>query len=459
MADAPNPSKWRQSARFGRTDTKTKKPMSQASVVIWLAVGCVCLCTLCGGLIWQSLSRGQDAPAAADTQAPLGTVSALTFATDAPVTYVTPEPRAGLSRETALDLSASAFLLETSQENLNYPGIYWNEVVYSAGTGPARLPVLTKLYLYDLQTGTETELAKTLLKNGEIFEAHVNQRWVVYIDTNQTGSNRICFLDRYTEKPEVALIKETKYALPKLRLYDDYLIWIEQTEEKTDEINFFDLSTGEDFAVTTLTEDTTYGVSAPSIYGDEIIWAGPSASGDAEKSAIYYCEISRLSEDDYVYETWEADMYVHQPLTNGEAWVWIDKNKAPDSNLYLKYRNGSNVQLVATGVTGYCLGEDIVVYAKDMQIWCYFYKEGIHARLSAADGAGMQPAVFGRTVIWYDLSGEDISVDKFMVNDAYLPGETPIATPTIKPDPTPTPSLDPIVITDLEAVNTPNPNP
>ncbi len=367
----------------------------------------------------------------------------------------------------AMDISGEKTRVNTNHENLNLPGMIYGEMIYSAGTGTARLPVLKDLFVYDMESGEETKIAEASVKNGEIFETVLSQRWFVYIDTNQSGSNQICYIDRFSENPEVMLVKETAYALPKLRLYDDYLVWIEQTDQGTDEVWFFELGTADNFPVTTLTDANTYGVSAPSIHGPEIIWAAPDPDQPpeeralGEKSAIYVCDIRELGAEEVIYEYFSAGMYVHEPITNGEAWAWIDKNWAPDSGLYFKYRNGSNVIKVSEGVTSYAFGDDMLVYAKNMQIWVYFYKTNTYARLTAPGEESMLPVVAGRYVAWYDLSG-DTSVDKLVYREIMLPGETAPPAPTPKPTPTPRPSVEEIIIVDIDdgqdGGQTPNPS-
>lgn len=442
-----------------RKRAKLKKKRQKQMMTIGIIAACFVLCVV---LIFAAvIVFGQDSkPVQADTSLPpetvIGTLEPLVDIGQAKV-IVTPSPKPGQSQSTAIDLSEGAKKVKSSDANINLPGLSYGEMVYSAGTGSARLPVLENLFLYDMDEETETKLASATVKNGEIYETQVNQRWVVFVDTNQNGTNQICYIDRFRPKEdgtfEVYQLRSTKQALPKLRLYDDYLVWIEQTEEKTDDIWFFELAVGEDFAVTSLNDAATYGVSAPSIYGDEVIWAAPDPHQSEEEraveehSAIYLCQISQLAVDGYEYEYFCPEMYVHEPITNGDVWAWIDKNWAPGSSLYIKYRNGSNIIKVAEGVTGYALGDGILVYAQKSQIWAYFYEENIYAKLSDKDG-GMQPIVNGRYAAWYSLSNSEN--DTIVYKEVLLPGESAPPAPTPKPTPSPTPPPEEIVITDAE---------
>ena len=414
--------KWRPSARFGREPVypdaaPAKRRVRKGVVVALAALGCTVIAV--SALLWWLIFAPPQARQALNGQQSLGRLDPLEITEVSFAPFVTPGPQDGQAESDALDLSAGSVLLSTQEENLNLPGLCADGLLYAAGTGSALQPVLKTLYYYDLAAGEETEIAKTQLgEDGEIFETHINERWMVYIDTNQHGNNQIFYIDRQDETLTPVLVKQTAYALPKLRLYENYLVWIEQTEEGTDDIWLFDLLTGENLCVAMLTGSATYGVSAPSISGNEIIWAAhdPQQSEadreNGEKSAIYVCNLDRLSEEGYEFEHFSAGMYVHEPLTNGTVWVWIDKNKAPDSNLYLKYRNGQNIQLVTQGVTGYAITDGMVVYAKGMQIWAYFYETDTYARLTGENEMGMQPVVWNDTVVWYDVSG-DAAVDRF----------------------------------------------
>lgn len=425
--------RWRPSQRFGRNPSAPAAPLHRRgerrfliAALIALAAAVLAVSIL---LIW--LIRTQETQTGAQPVSgqgeSLGRLEPLEIVEASFQPFATPQPQEGQAEADAVDMSAGFRVLATKEENLNYPGICADGLLYAAGTGTALQPVLKTLYYYDFDTDSESVIAQTKLgEDGELFETHINERWMVYIDTNQQGNNQIFYIDRQDAALAPVLIKKTEFALPKLRLYGDYLIWIEQTEDGGDDIWLFDLSNGENLCLATLHDSATYGVSAPSISKNEIIWAAhdPQQSQQererGEKSAIYVCNLERLSEEGYTYENFSAGMYVHEPLTNGQVWVWIDKNKAPDSNLYLKYRNGQNVQLVTQGVTGYAIADGMVVYAKGMQIWAYFYQTDTYARLTGENEMGMQPAVYQNRVIWYDLSGDD-AVDRFKCLDVALP--------------------------------------
>ena len=336
------------------------------------------------------------------------------------VVEVTPEPTAavatGASIADPIDLSEGIVSIQSQESNINTPDVFGHEMVYSAGTGSLLKPLLKTLYLYDLDSDTETKVAEVKLKDGEIFETVLNNDYIAWLDTDQSGKNAIYVLDRNEENAQPRLIKECSFAVPKLRLSQDFLMWIEQNEEKEERLYVVDLISEENASIPGFIESiermmSTYGVSAPGIYNTQIIWAGsdPNQSEEdsilnGEKSAIYYCDLEMFAEDDYEPGVFCPDMYVHDPITNGEAWAWIDKNKAPDSSLYLKV--GDEVKCIAQGVITYALGDDMLVFGQDGGIYAYFYEENLYARLNRPGERGIMPVVSGRRVVWFNKSAD-----------------------------------------------------
>ncbi|MDR3085203.1 MAG: hypothetical protein LBU47_02700, partial [Christensenellaceae bacterium] len=320
------------------------------------------------------------------------------------------------SFENPIDLSEGALKIGSKESTINMPDINGQELVYSAGSGSLSEPLLKTLYLYDFEQDEEHEMAKVRLKDGEIFETVVNNDYIAWVDTDQQGSNAIYCLyrDRIGQEDAIKMVRQCSFATPKLRLSNDFLIWIEQIEKDEERLFVVDLISEENASMPGFVESiekamNTYGVSAPSISGSQIVWAGsdPGLSDEdrilkGEKSAIFYCDMNRFIEDGYVPEYFSTGMYVHDPITNGVAWAWIDKNKAPDSNLYLKYDD--EVRQVAQGVMLYALGDEMLVFYKNGAIYAYFYLTGQYGRLTAEGVRGITPVVSGRRVVWFNKS-------------------------------------------------------
>lgn len=321
--------------------------------------------------------------------------------------------------ETAIDLSSLAVKVVTEHETLDVPGIYGDELVYSAGTGRADEPVLKTLYYYDINTSKETELAQATVNNGEIYECKINDKWIVWVDTDQLGENQIFMLPRGENanadgddagKPR--LIKNCKFQRPKLRLSGDMLIWIEQTREDHDRLFIVDLVSGEDMALSDLEQAASYGVSAPSVFENQIIWAvldNEQTTEDRAKeehSMISCVDLARLGEGDgsAALTTFSPHMYVHEPVNNADAWAWLDGNRSPTSALFIRY-GGKIEEIARGGITTYGLGDDFLMYGRNEAVWAYFYKTGITVRLTPKTAFAKLPSVSGRRVAWFIDSG------------------------------------------------------
>lgn len=422
--------------RYLRGSSMGRRSLNWVTIAITAAVA---LALIAGGiLLFLKLRNPSNGEPALVSQTQSGATLDATPTLSSAST--TPDVPAGSSEQYPLDLSQDAEKVVAPGNSINIPCIYENDMVFSAGSGSVDdTAILTKLYQYNLVNGGDAELLyESTIKNGEIFDTLINGEYVVWLDTNQDGKSQIYFLKRHDEEGlGISMIKECEHAMPKLRLSKDSLIFTEQyvdpdTKEREEMLYHVDLISGENVALPNYTEsilgqETTYAVSAPDIYGDEVIWAAPDPSQSeeerlaGEKSVIYSCNLEQLKNDDYQPQMWSAGMYVHEPITNGKAWAWIDKNKAWDSTLWVKYQD--QVINVSTEVVSYCFGDSMLVYNKDGAIWVYFYETGKYGRITKPDERGILPVATGRKVVWYDRTESELEArggkDQLMI--VYIP--------------------------------------
>lgn len=317
------------------------------------------------------------------------------------------------------DLSSEVKDVQFSQAQINQPGVYGHEIFFSCGTGSLDGPVLTRMCTYNLDTGEETQVAETKIYNGEYYETLISDKYLVYLETDHGTNNNIYVLNRGEEKP--TLIKTCKNGKPKLRLSGDTLIWMEQVDENLDNLQMIDMVTQENVTLFEISDVATYGVSAPCIHGDTIVWAGPDTAqseedkANGEKSAIYTLNLDTDIDDGGLHpQSFTPGTYVHEPQFDGVHYVWIDSNKSFDSNLYLSVANGTP-QVIASGVTTYGLGDGIVVYGKDQGVWVYVMQTGETCRLTSDTEKGIMPQVQGRTVVWHSTSSDGKDVLRFKI--------------------------------------------
>ena len=327
--------------------------------------------------------------------------------------------------EKVRDISFGAKDIEFKERQINIPGIYDTEIVFSAGTGSLDNEVLTKLYLYNLDTQTEQLISSSKVGyQGEIYETYINHNWIVWIDTDKGKKNNIRFMNRGTG--QISTLISTENGQPKLRLYGDTLVWMAQESDKVDKLVMVDLNVQEDLTLFEFTDKATYGVSAPCIYENYITWAGPGE--DEDTSGIYFLKLEANEQGLFnEAEKYYPGTYVHEPLYNGDVFVWQDTNKSRYSKLYIG-RFGEEPTVIAQNITTYSLGDGVVVYAKDSIIWAYVIATGETCRLTSPGESGMLPKVSKRTVVWYNLSSDsdkDVLRYKILTDEDLYPGGKP----------------------------------
>lgn len=331
--------------------------------------------------------------------------------------------------------------LTSKERQINQPSYYDGVLFFSAGSGSLDSgAVLKTLYTYDVNTSQLTKISSTNITQGEFYETMINKDWLVWLQTDHHEKNQIYVMNRADGK--ISMLKNCKNGKPKLRLWGNTLIWMEQVDKDKDELMMVDLTTQENISLYSFADIATYGVSAPCIYDDTIVWSSPSAAG----AGISDINILKLNEDTVEandqlnVQKYTPGTYVHEPVYNGRYYAWIDGNKSPNAKLYLS----DGIQppkVVAEGVTTYSLGDGILVYGHSRQVWVYVLDTGEVCQLTSSGDLGMLPEAYGRTVVWYDTTagtGNDVLRYKIL-SDAEL-GVTATATPQPSETPTPTPT-------------------
>lgn len=329
-----------------------------------------------------------------------------------------------------VDRSYNVKSISVEERRINQPSIYGHELLFSAGGGSLESSVLTNLYLFDAVTGSVSKITESKLSGGEIYETYLSENWIVWLDTDHKGKNVIYKMNRRDideiKANTISIVQETENHMPKLGLYGDYLIWMEQVSENEDKLYFVDLTTDENMALQ-MFDQTNYAVSSPYIYKNTVIWAerDPDRPEDAAVSAIYSMVFEELgavdNDDDYEPEEdsgvlepkiFAPGTYVHNPMCNDDVFVWIDKNNAPDSSLYYAYKDGRGEPVrYWRNITQYAVGEDFIVFASNQIVYAYYYESDILVQVSESGRSSILPQAFGTLVVWEDksdTSGNDV---------------------------------------------------
>jgi hypothetical protein len=367
------------------------------------------------------------------------------------------------------DLSFGAKDIHFKERQINQPALYDNELFYSAGTGDINSGnVFKKMYLYNLDTGEEEQVSAPMITKGEYYETQLNKDWLVWVLTDGGIHSQIYMKNRNTDSAPFKL-RECAHGKPKLRLAGDTLIWMEPVNDTSDQLMMTNLNEQEVIPLANFSQFATYGVSAPCIYdepdeaggtagpapessptvsptpapevsatsshdGDEsgsgenpaarnnttVVWAGPDtgqtpeqAQAEGEHSAIFWVKLGEGVTYDEKGEirknTYLPGTYVHEPLYNGTYFAWVDGNYAPRQSLYIGKPNEAPIK-IDDSVTTYSLGDDILVYGKDKQIWVYIISTGEYCRLTSGKEEGKTPLASGNGVVWSvwtkDITGD-----------------------------------------------------
>lgn len=348
----------------------------------------------------------------------------------------TPDPKVEL---VSVDRSMHAKKMTINEKRINQPSIYGHEMLFSAGSGSLESAVLDKLYLFDAITGKAEVIASSQLKGGEIFETYLSENWIVWVDTDHKGKNVIYKMNRVDingiKAKTVSIVQEAENHMPRLGLYGNYLVWMEQISDKEDQLYFVDLTTDENMSLK-LFESTNYAISTPYIFKDMVLWADNDPSDETNtKSAIHYVVFEDLGvkDDDVIEDETEepeeddsgiletqvfaTGTYVHKPICNDDIFVWIDKNNAPDSTLYFAYKSGAHEpKALWDNITQYSVGKDFIAFVSNQIVYAYYYKSDILLQISSATRSAILPQAFGTLIVWEDKTdgGDDMFMYSIM---------------------------------------------
>ncbi len=358
--------------------------------------------------------------------------------------WATPEIQEEI-KFSVVDRSSTVRKMTVDELRINQPSIYGHEMLFSAGTGALEGSILTNLYLFNAVEGKAEKIAKSEIKDGEIFETYLSENWAVWVDTDHKGKNIIYKMNRVemdgVKANTVSVVQEAENHMPRLGLYGNYLVWMEQVSDSEDKLYFVDLTSDENMAIK-LFESTNYAVSTPYIYKNTVLWADQDPENpDKNISAIYSLMFEDLGENGTLDEesateespdaeeetgdgeaeedsgemephVFSAGTYVHKPICNDDVYVWIDKNNAPDSTLYYAYKSGALPPVSFwKNVTQYSVGEDFIVFVSNQIVYAYYYKSDILIQVSETGSSAILPQAFGTLIVWEDktsTSGSDL---------------------------------------------------
>ncbi len=272
------------------------------------------------------------------------------------------------------------------------PSFYGDTLLYASGEHAARCD---HLVLRDMAAGEERRVELALTHAGVRYP-RLNPNYIVYFDAAQTGGGTIMAIDRAEAEAAAHAVVDVRYGVPRLFLEGWYLLFMERTGEAAYRLNVIDLRTNE--AVTAAVfSGTEYGVSAPSLFSGQILYA----AADLENEAVSVIESLQIETG----ESWrfEPGTYVHDPKSNGSCWAWMTGNHSEDSDLYVSVRGGAPM-LIARGVADFGITSEAVAYCRDEVIYAYLFSDGRSYILSETGARAQLVTAEGGYALWRDIT-------------------------------------------------------
>jgi hypothetical protein len=271
-------------------------------------------------------------------------------------------------------------------------------IAFSGGVDENGDPLLKNIFLVDLKDPENPEKLPITAERQDIFSLDMNETWMVFTDGNRAGGGFVKAFNRKTNA--TVTVKEYYAGQPSLSLSGDMLAWTERTGTYMDKLYLCDLNTLEYVTIATF-EGSRYGQSRPSAKNNQLIWAEADSAAPqdgAPRSVIRYVD---LNGNGGVIGTYQANMYVHDPVTNGKDWAWIDADHAEGARLYLSIGRGEPI-LVADDVLAYGITETFLAYNRNNSIYVYFLSNGYEQIVTPASESALLANVSSDKVIWFE---------------------------------------------------------
>lgn len=313
-----------------------------------------------------------------------------------------PKKEAKAESPPVIDMSDNYVEIKTDMQRINEPTYFDNEVIYSAGEGSniEDQAILTKLFVYDMETKEEKVIAESGIKFGEIYEGRLSHNWVAWLDTNHIGTNIIYGMNR--ESGEIVEVKKCEYNRPQIRLWEDNLIWVEQRDLENDSLYLYNFSSGEPVVLESF-DNPTYGTCPPCIWENVIVWVSPREGEGSIIKKLALNEKGDSSAGGPEPELIDPKGFAIYPATNGEVIAWLDNLDPNEASLKLTL-DGNNIVTVANGVGRFFgVGDRFVAYTQAGTIMLYFWNEDTYAYITPKDVLGRlsQCSVSGNYITWY----------------------------------------------------------
>ena len=303
-------------------------------------------------------------------------------------------------------------LLTSTSKNVSKPSVVGDTVIFASGGDTGKGAQMTGITLYDRLADKSEKIEGISLQNDNILTMAANANYIVYIDSINSGGGSLYCYNRQTA--ELKELKKIDYGYPEIKICGDYAVWTERTGQVTEKLYMMNL-VSEELTTLEVFEDSPMGLSQAGVAADEIVWSAPDPERPENNN---YSILKILSLDTGEITEYRPDMYVYNPVTNGEARAWTDANGGSESTLYFSL-NGTSPKVIAQNVSGYGMAENFLAYCSQGRIYAYFWSNDKVAKISKDSELAMLMSVSDHAVTWLDITDETRERDilKYMIVD------------------------------------------
>lgn len=252
---------------------------------------------------------------------------------------------------------------------------------------------LDAVVLYDLVTG-EDEVLDIEKKYTSLMNPVMSGGTIILVDSNVLGGGRIIGYDTYTG--EQFLVKEYAYAIPRLSLEGDYLVFMQWAGESTQRLYMYNIRTHE--PVTIKLFETEIGNSSADVSEDDIVWAEYDENGNGVLKRLSLSE-----EGASKYENYDFGNKVFEPRTNGKDIIFATEKDIISGSLMLSTNGGQPVK-IADNVINYELGDGFFAYTKDNKVHVQYTNAQDSITLTSDIANNVLASVNGNALCYYDIT-------------------------------------------------------
>lgn len=307
------------------------------------------------------------------------------------------------------DMSAGVTALNIEYKSINDPYVFGDEIVFTTGAPLQSQPEIGEIAVYDMTTETTTTMPGIEKKYASLFEAKLNENYIVYLDLKSEYGGNVMGYDRATQ--QMFVMREFWYGKPKVSIVGDYAVWMQQTGTATDKLYLYHLPSKESTTIEVFT-NTPFSISAAHMSENALVYVQPEgqssllgATSASQKAEIVVMPLSESGDANKIL--FIPGTHVYDPMISGEYMVYLDGNADYSSNLMFSQKNGDNYSLpekITDGILNYAVGDGFVVYTKDNAVYIFYFADGSSGRLSSDTTRVMLGSANGKQVVWYDIT-------------------------------------------------------